>query len=225
MGSDRLGGGRGLERSETPDIIACGTQKGVRIRYRLSTSQRRRRIETMIEIEKAKPLEFPAPFLDIPYVLIACHVPREKVTEVLGPPMLVASVDGLGDADCWAYEYPCGLQLVYQFQHLGKVGRVLADSPEIKYVLRHIPFARADCVPIDSDDLQKELKMLLSSYPERQPEIASLNAFQVWRQGDDGHPFKIGEPTSERDAKRWVQQFESSGHKQLYWYSRVDSEL
>lgn len=144
--------------------------------------------------------------------------------ELLGPPMLTDWVDGLGNGDFWAFEYPCGLQVVFRFMHESEGGLVLADSPEINHVLRHIPFDDTDCVSIDDDNLQSQLKLLLSAYPERQSEIDSLHSFQVWRQGDDGNSFKVGDATSERDAKCWVQHFESLGHKQLYWYTQVKRE-
>lgn len=168
-----------------------------------------------------KPLAFPLPFPDIPPFLFIANVPRETVPALLGPAMLTEWVDGLGDADFWAFEYPCGLQVAFQFLHDSEGGLVLADSPEMNHVRRHIPFAGNDCVPIDDETLESYLKLLLSAYPERQPEIDSLHSFQVWRQGTDGNPFKVGDPTSKRDADCWVQHFESLGHHQHYWCSKV----
>ena len=65
---------------------------------------------------------------------------------------------------------------------------------------------------------------LLLAYPERQAEIESLRSYQVWRQGTDGNPFKVGERTSKRDADCWVRHFDSLGHHQHYWFSKVDPE-
>jgi hypothetical protein len=56
-----------------------------------------------------------------------------------------------------------------------------------------------------------------SSAPEPRAEIESLRAFQVWRIDDNGNVFAVGEPTSERDARCLVQQYEARGHKQMYW--------
>lgn len=168
-----------------------------------------------------EPITFPVAFPDIPPFLFLINVPRKTAAEVLGPPMVTDIVDGLGDGDFWAFEYECGLQVVFQFMHHIDSGWVLADSPELDHVLRHIPFAKGDCVPIEEDVLESELKFLLSGCPERQKEIDQLQSFQVWRQGDDGNKFPIGNPTSERDARCWVQQFESLGHKQLYWYAEI----
>lgn len=177
----------------------------------------------MISFHTAKPLSFPVQFPDVPACLVYCSVSREMANIRLGPPILTDWVDGLGKADFWAFEYPCGLQVAFEFLHESTGGRILADSPEIEHVLRHIPFSESECARIDEIALQSELKLLLSGYPDRRDEIDSLHSFQVWRQGDDGNSFKIGDPTSERDAKCRVQQFESLAHKQLYWYSKISS--
>lgn len=171
--------------------------------------------------ESAKPVTFPVLFPDVPLWLIRCDVSREAAAEKLGPPMLTDWVDGLGSADFWAFEYPCGLQVVFEFLHGSAVGRVVADSPEIDHVRRHVPFSDAECKSIDEITLRSELDRLLAAQPERRSEIESLHSYQVWRQGDDGNALPVGDATSERDAKCWVRQLESLGHKQLYWYSRT----
>lgn len=135
--------------------------------------------------------------------------------------MVTDNFEGLGEGDVWAFEYECGLQVVFQFMHHSDSGWVLADSPELEHVRRHIPFAQEDCVPIEEEVLKSELNFLLSESPQRQKEIDQLHSFQVWRQGDDGNRFPVGKPISERDARCWVQQFESLGHKQLYWYAQA----
>lgn len=173
-------------------------------------------------MKNAKPLAFPVPFPDIPEYLLICNFSRETAADKLGPPMFVDWVGGLGNADFWAFEFPCGLQVAFEFIHNSEGGRVVADSPEIEHVLRHLPFSESEFVKIDDDVLQLTLKRLVTRYPERQNEIDSLRSFQVWRQGDDGNPFRVGNATSERDARCLVRQFESLSHKQLYWYSRVE---
>ena len=172
----------------------------------------------------AKPLSLPVPFPNIPPFLLVVNVARETVADVLGPPMLTEWVAERGNADFWGFEYPCGLQVAIQFMHDSEGGLVLADSPEIHHVQRHIPFADTDCAPIDPETLQSQLTLLLSAYPERQSEIDSLHSFQVWRQGTDGNPFKVGSPTSKRDADCWVRHFDSLGHHQHYWCSKVGSK-
>jgi hypothetical protein len=139
--------------------------------------------------------------------------------------MLVDRVDGLGDADFWAFEFPCGLQCAFEFLHLSDGGRVAADAPEIAHVLRHMPFPSTVCTRIDDETFQSELKFLLRGYPDRKAQVESLHSFEVWRQGDDGNPFRVGEATSERDARCMVQHLESLGHKQLYWCSPVEGQV
>jgi hypothetical protein len=173
--------------------------------------------------QNAKPLSFPVRFPDVPPFLVFCNVSRQVAADRLGPPMLIDWVDGLGNADFWAFEYPCGLQVVFEFVHESNGGRVVADSPEVDHVLRHIPFTSSECITVDESALQSEIQRMLSAFPERRTEIEFLHSFQVWRQGDDGNSFRVGEPTSERDAKCRVQQFEALAHKQLYWYLSVDT--
>lgn len=175
-------------------------------------------------MKNAMPLTFPVPFPDMPGYLVICNVSREAAADKLGPPMLIDWVEGLGNADFWAFEFPCGLQVAFEFVHDSEGGRVVADSPEIDHVLRHIPFSASECVKLGDDSLQSQCKQLLKRYPERQAEIDSLRSFQVWRQGDDGNPFRVGDPTSERDAKCLVKQFESLSHKQLYWYLPIEKQ-
>ena len=43
------------------------------------------------------------------------------------------------------------------------------------------------------------------------------HTWSVWRQGDDGNRFLIEAGLSEDVAKQKVAEFESHGHKQLYW--------
>jgi hypothetical protein len=60
-----------------------------------------------------------------------------------------------------------------------------------------------------------------SSDSDLRAEIESLSAFQVWRIDGNGNVFAVGEPTSERDARCLVQQYEDRGHKQMYWVTPV----
>lgn len=182
------------------------------------------RARPMTATDNPKPLAFPVPFPDVPSFLIVAEVPRDSVPDYLGPVMLTDSVDGRGNADFWAFEYPCGLQVVFEFSHQTEGGLILADSPEIDHILRHIPFPPDSCVRIDQDTLDSQLKRLVSAYPERQAEVQSLHSYQVWRQGTDGNPFKVGNPTSKRDAECWVKHFDSLGHHQHYWSSKIETK-
>jgi hypothetical protein len=150
-----------------------------------------------MKIQNACQISFPVPFAEIPPWICCWNVSRQVASERLGPPAVTDWVEGLGEADFWAFEFPCGLKVVCELVHLSH-------------------FAR-----IDDEQFRSHLKQIISLDPTRQSEIESLRSFQVWRQGDDGVPIEIGEPTSERDAKCWIHQLESGGHKQLYWSTRV----
>ena len=178
----------------------------------------------MSKSEIARPLSFPVPFPDIPSCLVFAGVPRQAVLGYLGPAMFTDLVDGLGPADFWGFEYPCGLQVVFEFLHESGGGRIIADSPEIEHILRHIPFPAESCIRVDQECMETELTQRLLAFPDRQSEIESLHSFQVWRQGTDGNPFKVGSPTSKRDAECWVNQLDSLGHHQHYWCERVGTE-
>jgi hypothetical protein len=166
-----------------------------------------------------KTLPFPVPFPDEPPYLVICNVTRVLAHHELGAPHKIDWVDGLGMTDFWAFEYECGLQVVYDFCHSSTFGIILADSPEVAHVIRHCPFDRGDCDVISPDELEIRLERLIRAFPSRAAEFSNLYKFQVWRQDDNGNVFAVSNPTSERDARCWIRQFECLGHKQTYWYS------
>lgn len=55
-------------------------------------------------------------------------------------------------------------------------------------------------------------------------QLAPAGNWSVWRQGDDGNRFLIEAGLSEDVAKHKVAEFESHGHKQLYWATSQQSE-
>ena len=168
-------------------------------------------------------LPFPVQFDELPPCLVWIDTSRQDAQRLLGVPHQQKFVDGLGMTDFWAFEYSCGLQVVIQFCHIGvEAGYVTADSPERSHVVRHLPFPSAMCKTFDGVEFQKQLDQIRALRPERSAELSALQSFQVWRQGDDGNPFKIGEPTSERDARCHVTHYEALGHKQLYWYEAIN---
>lgn len=142
---------------------------------------------------------------------------------LLGEPTSHGCVDGLGDADYWAFEYPCGLRLLYEFIHPigeGAAGyaNAFGDLPEIAHGMRHLPFPKPALTPATLDDNSREIEAYSSREPWATP-LTTLHSFQVWRQGDDGNEMPVGQPTTERDARCWVEELESHGHKQIYWYT------
>lgn len=166
-------------------------------------------------------LSLPVPFEPFPNYLLSFELPRQQVHKLFGPPHLTEWVDGLGNGDFWGLEFSCGLLVLIQFMHFTEVGIVTADSPEIDHVIRHLPICNENLYQIETNLLEEQLQRLLEYFPNRKMEIELLNCFQVWRQGEDGNPFKVGNPTSERDAGCIVKHFETLGHKQTYWYSKI----
>lgn len=173
----------------------------------------------MAGVTHPRRLDFPVSFGETP--IIEFNVSHADALAILGPPTITDWIPGLGTGDFWGLEYSCGLQVVFEFLHQASGGFVVGDSPEIEHVLRHIPFERSVCSPIDDAQMARVVERLKRDFPHRARELESLHSFQVWRQDDNGNAFKVGEPTSERDARCLVQEFESHGHKQLYCYSRV----
>ena len=171
--------------------------------------------------DAARRLTLPVAFPNIPSYLAAVQgTTSEEMHVRLGEPISISDEEGLGPTEAWAFEYPCGLQLVYLFYRL--VGKLIvsADSPEVQHAIRHIPFPIDRIEAIPPDGLESELKALVSHSPDRAEEVNGLAAFQVWRMDDNGNVFSVDDPTSERDARCRVLQLKRLGHKQTYWHER-----
>jgi hypothetical protein len=177
--------------------------------------------ELGISHDAIRRLTMPVAFPDIPSHLAGIQdIAIEEVRAQLGEPNLTSGEEGLGPTDVWAFEYRCGLQVVYLFYQLTGNLTVSADSPEVRHTVRHMPFQPARIETIAADGLESELSRLIRMYPERTHEIKDLTAFQVWRIDDNGNVFAVDDFTSERDARCRVSQLEKSMHKQMYWYER-----
>jgi hypothetical protein len=100
-------------------------------------------------------------------------------------------------------------------------GEIWIDSLEIDHALRHLPFHIDDLSPMHPEAIAEMSAEIIQRYPQRETEVIQLKAFQVWRIDDNGNVFTVGEPTSERDARCLVAQYEARGHKQMYWVARA----
>jgi len=120
---------------------------------------------------------------------------------LLGEPTYQDLVEGLGDADYWAFAYPCGLRLAYEFIRplsdgmLG-IANVMGDLPEIEHAIRHLPFPRSVQTPATLDSNSRE--------------IEAFSSLEPW-----------AKQLTKLDAKCWVAELESHGHKQTYWYTHT----
>ena len=173
----------------------------------------------MNEAASPSPLAFPVDMYEPTFVAGSSDTTREFLVEKFGEPTGLFDPSDPGPMERWAFQYPCGLKLVYLLDLIGHYTLVTADVPEVAHVARHLPFDSARVQLAPKSEMQKQIDTDLSFYPERQSEFDGLHVAQVWRQGDDGNEFPVGELTSERDAKCHVAELESHGHKQLYWYS------
>lgn len=146
--------------------------------------------------------------------LFQLHVDRQSAAKWFAVEPHVAWVDGLGDADYWIIEFNCGLQVTFEFFHLGSGVFVYATEPVAQHVRRHLAHWR--------NELHEYPPEMFELFATKMPELTELTKFQLWRQGDDGNQVKVGYLTSELDAKCWQAELESHKHKQIYWVSRVD---
>ena len=140
--------------------------------------------------------------------------------KLLGSRHVMRPEEGTGDADWWAFRYPCGLQLLYSVNHDNDLGAVCASLPEPEHTERHLPFSQSDFNIVDKGATALDHEYTMHKFGGTVPELSRLHEFQVWRMGDDGNEVKIGFPTSETDANCLVAEFESHHHKQIYWMSR-----
>ena len=167
-----------------------------------------------------KALTFPDA-LDGPWFwVLDIALKRSEITEVLGPPHTMLPEDGTGDADWWAFQYPCGLRLLYGVTHETELAAASANLPQPEHAKRHVPFPQTACTVPATDVTAPNHEYTLHQFSTRIDELNHLRDFQVWRMGDDGNETKIGFPTSYTDGRCLVAEFESHHHKQIYWVSR-----
>ena len=148
------------------------------------------------------------------------NVQREDAALFFDVPPVVADEPGLGDADYWAVEFECGLKLSFEFFHQSGGGSVLSDLPCVQHVRRHLRHWDHELVDYPIETFAPDRNGMIERFASEIPALLELDAYQVWRQGDDGNQVKVGALTTKRDADCWVAEFESHHHKQIYWVSR-----
>lgn len=168
--------------------------------------------------ETWKPLDTAALIVDSTrpwFVVFYLQAPRPAVREWLHFPPHVSGENGLEDADYWAIEFPCGLQLLLESFPTGEGVCICANEFAHQHVARHLKHW-AGQLRKGGHDL--EVAHTIGKFADH-PDVRDMQAFQLWRQGDDGNAFPVGEPTSRRDAECWQAELESHKHKQIYWVS------
>jgi len=167
----------------------------------------------------AEPIPFPVHMYNHPRMACIAETTLEEMVALFGDPTGLEDPGDPGPIERWAFRYPCGLQLVYELSLLHDQTLVLPDVPELAHVARHLPFEPDRVSLMTAKQLDEEMAKEVGYHPERQAELDSLRAVQVWRQGDDGNKFSVGDPTTERAAQCYVAELEGRHHKQAYWYS------
>jgi hypothetical protein len=148
------------------------------------------------------------------------HVKREAASEFFSVAPVVAEEPGEGIADYWAVQFECGLKIGFEFFHSLEGAYVYADLPCAQHVRRHLRHWHRDLVDVSRDRQEPDRSAMIKEFSAQMPELLELEAYQVWRQGDDGNPIRVGAPTTKRDAECWLAELESHFHKQIYWVSR-----
>ena len=118
--------------------------------------------------------------------------------------------------DSWVVQFDCGLLVGFEFG-LHDGGAVFATEFSAQHILRHLNHWRKHMVEYPSDSHRKHRSMRY--FATSTLEGRNWRGYQLWRQGDDGNPVRIGDPTTRRDAMCWQAQLESHKHKQIYWVS------
>ncbi len=164
---------------------------------------------------------------DRPWIeLFQINFPRKEFNHWIKVDPVVDWVDGLGDADYWAIEFECGLQVGFEFLHgmpprILPPGTVLATEWNAHHARRHLAGWNAKLIEFPSDVFHREREWTFKRYPESLLDPANQPQWQLMRMGDDGNPMAIGQPTSKPDAECWKAEFESRGHKQTYWIDQL----
>lgn len=153
--------------------------------------------------------------------LFELQIDRRTAASWFSAAPTVAWVDGLGNADYWAVEFPCGLGVALEFIHWGTTGTVFATEPVCQHVERHLKHWQSHLCAYPPEAFERERAYCIERFTPEFPGLLELQSFQAWRQGDDGNYVLVGTPTSKRDADCWVAELESHQHKQIYGVDRV----
>jgi hypothetical protein len=160
------------------------------------------------------------------FELFQLKVSRQEFRNWIKTDPVVDWVDGLGDADYFAIEFDCGLQVAFEFLHgippsILPPGTVLATEWNAHHVRRHLSIWNAQLVEFADDVFFREREWAFKHFPQLLLDPANQSRWQLMRMGDDGNPMAIGQPTSKPDAECWQAEFESRGHKQTYWVDQL----
>jgi hypothetical protein len=154
------------------------------------------------------------------FLVCQLNVTRNKASEFFPVGPVVADEPGFGNADYWAVQFDCGLKLAFEFFHHCTGGLIYADLPCAQHVRRHLRHWDRNLIDVPREMQEPDRIAMIERFSQEMPELLELEAYQVWRQGDDGNPFTVGDPTTKRDAECCISSLESHFHKQIYWITR-----
>lgn len=162
---------------------------------------------------------------DRPWFTVAeVWIDREEARAFYHAEPMIEEEPGLGLADYWGVQYDCGLRIVFEyFHHPGNCGVVSADVFCPQHVERHLRHWKKSLRIFPDEMFQIDRETMFIRFQETMPEMLKHRDHQVMRQGDDGNPMPMGNPTTNRDAQCWVTELEKSIHKQIYWVTRCDN--
>ncbi|PQO27771.1 hypothetical protein [Blastopirellula marina] len=157
------------------------------------------------------------------FLLAELWVNRKTARDFYGAEPVIAEEPGLGLADYWGVQFDCGMKIFFEFFHLSsECGLIYSDMPCVQHLQRHLRLWHDALQIFPEDVFELDRNSMIQRFHHVMPELLELHAYQVWRQGDDGNPMPMGDPTTRRDAQCWSAELESSMHKQIYWVSRCD---
>jgi len=138
---------------------------------------------------------------------------RTAMVQALGPPHVVdEDSNGIGLFDAWCLRFPCGLEVAIWIFKMRSDGSSVDDPNELSWIeihanQRHEKHIRFH-VPVPIDDVSYWVPSTLFEEPL---------GWRVMRQDDHGNQFEVARYPSRCEADAVATDFESRGHKQLYW--------
>ena len=154
------------------------------------------------------------------FLLFELHISREEAKSFFSVDPVVSPEDFEGEGDYWALQCDCGLRISFEFFYSFPGGLVYANMPCPQHVRRHLKHWEHQLIPIPDEQTELDRNGMIDHFKNEIPDLLQTKTYQIWRQGDDGNPIAIGNPTTKNDAECWVSELESYPHKQLYWIEK-----
>ncbi len=168
-------------------------------------------------------LDFPVSFHPLPQVAALHDITLEEMIAALGQPMAQYDPGDPSPTERWAFEYSCGLQLVYEYVDHIKGGGIIADRPEASHALRHVPFKRHQVFVPSSQQLVQNLESELEFSPERRRDL-SISLQSGLATGRQREPFRgrfADKRTRRKVLHRWLREFRTQANVLVLALERI----